>query len=291
MSHIESLIDFILNLAGLLLWLNWLAFRIDPLARTTPATLAGTLRKTDFSGPKRWEFLAGLALLLLLRAVIYWEMGPTVDWIPSLQLGAIDIPFRSDFLSHMLLFSLLGFVVTLAIFYLWLLLLSAVNCSVPDTDPWQKLVRLYLGWVEKWPRAVKLLLPLIIAGLLWLVLQPLLARLAIVPHVRSASQLLAQAAWIGLAGYLGWKYLIVGILLLHLFNSYVYVGNHPFWNFINASARHLLAPLHRLPLRAGRVDFAPLVAIALIFLVTEGVSRLPTKEFPAGKPLSRFLPF
>jgi hypothetical protein len=34
-----ALIDLILNLAGLLLWLNWRSVRFDPLGKRTPATL------------------------------------------------------------------------------------------------------------------------------------------------------------------------------------------------------------------------------------------------------------
>ena len=64
-----GLIDFILNLAGMLLWLNWRSIRFDPLARTTPATLAGTLRRAEPPRMKRWHFLAALAALLLLRGL------------------------------------------------------------------------------------------------------------------------------------------------------------------------------------------------------------------------------
>ena len=38
-------VDFILNLAGLLLWINWRAAMFDPLGKRTPATLIGTLRR------------------------------------------------------------------------------------------------------------------------------------------------------------------------------------------------------------------------------------------------------
>jgi len=37
-----SLINFILDIAGLLLWLSWRSIRFDPFTRPTPATLAGT---------------------------------------------------------------------------------------------------------------------------------------------------------------------------------------------------------------------------------------------------------
>src|SRR3974390_1650027 len=75
-----GLIDFILNLAGLLLWLNWRAVRLDPLSRATPATLAGTLRRAEAPRLKRWHFLAALGGLLLLRAVLYWQIGSAVNW-------------------------------------------------------------------------------------------------------------------------------------------------------------------------------------------------------------------
>jgi uncharacterized protein YggT (Ycf19 family) len=280
------LIDFILNFAGLLLWLNWLSISFDPLSRATAASLIGTLKKADASGPKRWKFLAGLVSLLLLRALIYWQIGGAVNWTPSLQLGFVDLSFRSDYLGRMLLFSLLSFALTLGIFYLWLLLLSAANNNVADTDPLQKMIRLHLRWIERWPPIIKLLLPFLSGGLLWIAFHPLFKWLAIVPQTKSTAQLLEQAAVIGVGTYLAWKYLIVGILLLHLVNSYVYLGNHPFWNFINASARNLLYPLHWLPSRVGRVDFLPLLGIGLVFLVT----RLPATHFYV-KTLSRYLPF
>ena len=53
-----SLIDFILNLVALVLWLNWLSVRFDPLVKTSAASLVGTLRKADRSNPNRWIYLA-----------------------------------------------------------------------------------------------------------------------------------------------------------------------------------------------------------------------------------------
>jgi hypothetical protein len=268
-------LDFILNLAALLLWLNWLSLHSDPLARARAASLIGTLRKADPAGPRRWKSVTALAALLLFRAVFYWQFSPSLHWTPKLSLGIITLYFRGDFFGRMLLFSLLSFAFTLAVFYLWLLLLSVVNSRVPDADPLQKLVRLHFKWLERWPKAIKLLLPFLLGALGWLLLHPLLAWVAIVPKVKLTAQLLQQSALIGAAAYLAWKYLIVGILLLHLLNSYVYLGNHFFWNFVNATARNLLFPLRWLPLRLGKMDFVPVIGIALVFFVCETVSRLP----------------
>ena len=287
------LIDFILNLAGLLLWLNWLAISFDPLAGATAATLAGTLKKADTSSPRRWKPLVALVALLLFRAYIYYLVGSSVGWTPHLHLGFIDLPFLNlfsnpDSFYRMLLYSGLSFGATLAIFYFWLLLLSAANVTVPDNDPIQKTIRLHIRWIERWPRSLKLLFPFIISSLLWLIFHPLFVKLAIMPTTKSAVQLVEQAIWIGIGSYLSWKYLLVGIFLLHILNSYVYLGNHPFWNFINATARNLLTPISWIPLSMARVDFSPLVGIALVFLITEFLSRLPTIE---RLNIHKFLPF
>lgn len=262
-----ALIDLILNLVALLLWWNWLA--ADPLAGISAATLIGTLRKADTSGPKRWRLLLVLLMLLVFRAILYWEFGASFRWTPILQLEVINIPFRSDYLTRMMLFSLLSFLLALGVFYLWMLLLSIANTSVPDTDPLQKLVRTQIKWLDKWPIGMKLALPFFAGALCWLALHPLLSHMTIIQKAKSPVQLIEQAAVIGAATYLAWKYLIIGVLLLHLLNSYIYFGNHPFWNFINATARNLLAPLRWIPLRIGRVDFLPLIAIALVFFVCE----------------------
>jgi len=146
--------------------------------------------------------------------------------------------------------------------------------------------------VDRWPRPVKLLLPFLVTALLWMGFHPLLAWLAIVPPASGAAQLSGQGALIGLLSYLGWKYLIVAILVAHTFTSYVYFGNLPFWNFINITAQHLLAPLRWIPLRFGRVDFSPLVGIALVFLITQGISYLLLTNTPLYRgTLHRFLPF
>jgi uncharacterized protein YggT (Ycf19 family) len=264
-----DLIHSLLNLAGLLLWLNWRALGFAEKLQPPSISITGVLRKVEAPRQRRWLFLAGLALLLLVRSVFYWQIGAAANWTPQLDLAAVVISFRSDFWTRALLYSLLSFGVVLGLFYVWLLLLSAVNRKVPETDPLQKLVRLHLSRLERWPAWLKLLLPWLLAVLLWYGAAPWLARLGIAPAPRTSFQLLQQSALVGLAVYLAWKFLLVGILFLHLLNSYLYLGNVPFWTFINATARNLLRPLGFLPLRLSKVDFAPLVGIALILLLTE----------------------
>jgi uncharacterized protein YggT (Ycf19 family) len=105
--------------------------------------------------------------------------------------------------------------------------------------------------------------------LLWLGVGPLLTQCKIIPPCISARHRLEQCLVIGLGAYLSWKYLIGGALALYLLSNYVFLGRQPFWNFIGMTGRNLLVPLRWLPLRLGKVDFGPLVGIALVFFIAQ----------------------
>ena len=129
-----GIIDFILNLAGLLLWLNWRSLRFDPLGKRTPATLIGTLRRAEPRRLRRWHLPAVLGGMLFLRAVLYWQIGSGVGWAAGkLNLGVIELSFRSDYFGRILLFSLCSFGLTLGVFYLWLLLFSILAGAGTDS--------------------------------------------------------------------------------------------------------------------------------------------------------------
>jgi uncharacterized protein YggT (Ycf19 family) len=123
---------------------------------------------------------------------------------------------------------------------------------------------------------LRLLLPLLGAVALWLLFTPLLMHLGILPRPVSGAHRLEQGALLGANAYLVWKYAIGALLALHLVNSYVYLGNHPLWKFVTAAAQRLVHPLRGLPLRISKVDFAPLVVVAAVFLAAEFSGRLLT---------------
>jgi len=268
-----ALIDFILNLAGLLLWLNWRSARFDPLGKRTPATLIGTLRRAEPRRLRRWHSPTALGGLLLLRAVIFWQIGSAAKpvWAGTLDLGVVAPAFVSNSFGRMILFSCSSFGLMLGMFYLWLLLLSIL--AGPEPLPFHRLVRMPLGGVDRWGRGVKFLLPLIVTASFWWLASWLLAWLQVIPEPVSPAHRIEESLVIGLGSYLTWKYLIGVLLVLHLLNSYIYFGKHPFWGYVNAEARALLSPLRALPLRAGKVDFAPVVGIALVFLAAELAGR------------------
>ncbi|RPI92632.1 MAG: hypothetical protein EHM39_13440, partial [Chloroflexi bacterium] len=222
-----GIIDFILNAAGLLLWLSWRSFRFDPLSRTAPATLVGTLKPAHPRGVKGWQFIVGLVVLLFARALLYWALGSPVKWTPKLHMNVVVLAFRNDLFHSVLLYSVLGFAQALLIFYFWLLVLGALTRSSVEPDPVTRLVRLHVGVVARWPWPVLLLLPGVVVAGLWTALHPLLVWAGVLPRVGSLLVLLEQSLLLTGALVLTLKFVLPLFLLLYLVASYVYLGSNP----------------------------------------------------------------
>jgi uncharacterized protein YggT (Ycf19 family) len=260
-----SLINSILNFAGLLLWLGWRDLVLGSLLNHTGTPLVRTIRRAGNSRMERQKYLFFLAGLLLLRAVGYWWLGSAVNWTPRLDLLAVVLPFRPEFFLQICLFSVLSFAATLVAFYLSLLLLSLLQRD-SEIGLVQKFVRLHLGRFGRWPGFVRVLLPVVVAVLAWLVLNPILRWQGIVPRGVTFAVLFKQGVLLGCAALLAWKYILAALLALHFVGSYVYLGANPLWEYVEFTGQRLLAPLRRLPLKIGRVDFVPVVALVILFL-------------------------
>lgn len=264
-----GIVDLILNLAGLLLWVNWVMMSSSP-ATGTPTTLLGTLRPAEPSTWRRWYFLATLPLLLTVRAWVYWEIGSSASWTPTLNLGVIGIAFRCDLFQRAFFFSLLSFGATLVVFYLWLLLLSILHRIPTNPDPMGRFVRIMLGPLGRWNVWGKLALPLVGGLLIWLLLSLLLVWMNVLPQPESFLHRLEQGVLVAIGACLTWSHLLGGILLLHLIHSYVHLGEHPLWAYVDSVARTFLTPFRRLPLQLGKVDASPVVALGLVYLIVRG---------------------
>jgi uncharacterized protein YggT (Ycf19 family) len=232
------------------------------------------LRRAEVRRFENWQLPAALLGLLLLRALFYWLIAGTLGWTGRIDLGVIAVPFKCDTqagsLGRMLLYSVYSFGAALVGFHLWLLLLSALKSAAPPTDSLRQLLRPHLGRIEGWPRAVKFILPLaVITPLWWLASWPLTYATVLPPAGPLVR--LEQALLLGLGSYLAWKILIAGVLALHFVSSYVYFGRHAFWQHLAEIARTLLRPLRFVPWRVGKMDFAPLVGILLVFLLAHAV--------------------
>jgi hypothetical protein len=275
-----GLIDFILNLAGLLFWLNWRAARYNPFSRRIPATLMGTLRPTAPINNSRWPLLVVITTLVVSRGLLYRFFSSFSNtWTGYVDLQVIVLSFRSDSLLRMLEFSCFSFGTTLMVFYSWLLLLSCLA----GPEPIHRLIRVQLGRVDAWPQWIKPLLPIAIAALLWLPASWLLVKIRVIPPAVSIADSLEKSLVIGLGQCLTWKYPVVAILVLHLLNTYIYFGKHPFWNYVGAVADKLL-PMRRIwnnpqtnfyspAVKAAIKGSFTLIAIILTFLAAEFATR------------------
>ena len=263
------LINLILNVAGLLLWLRWREKDVRPLASRSQILLATTLKRTRADHP-RLIFLLGLIALLVIRSLLYWQLGEPLNWIPIARFGVIPLAFRSDFFWRIFLFSFYSFGATLGTYYMAILLFSIVNES-DETNAFHKMLMTHLGWIGYLPGFVKLLLPWTTATVLWCALNPLLVAARILPKGKLFKDIAIDGAVFGTGVYLVWEYAIVGVLIIYILNSYIYFGTWPFWDFIDRTGRRLMRPLARIPLRIGKIDLKPAVGIAIVLLAGFGV--------------------
>lgn len=271
--HTLSLLHFVLNVVGLLLWFKWREDMLQSSRRITGGTLLSTLRRAGPPPPYRWAFFSSLGLLLLLRAVLYWQMGPSLRWSPVIDMGAIVIGFRCDLFPRALAFSLGSLVLFIVRFYFWLLLISVLNRKIADSDVYQNRLRAHLGLLERLHWTLKLLLPFFATSLSWLALGPLLARMGLLIPAQSMTHTAQQAVLLGAAAYLCWKYLLAVLLVLQIITSHVYFGHAPLWGFIATTGQELLKLFRWLPLRLGRLDLAPLAGTAIVLLLATKAER------------------
>ena len=208
-----------------------------------------------------------------MRAVFYWHIGSTLHWTPTIVFGPVNLSFRSDLFLRILVFSILGFSVTMALFYhgaLFLVLAAGRGSGAEMLPRW---IRTQLGFLDRWPTALKILTPFLVCAVAWMGLEPLLVWMKLIPVPKSFRHLFEQSMVMGASSYFVWKYFAAALVLLHLLNTYIYIGGHSLLTFTNFAAQRLLRPLRWLPLRLGPVDFAPVVFLAALFLGVELADR------------------
>jgi uncharacterized protein YggT (Ycf19 family) len=201
-------------------------------------------------------------------------IGAPAEWTPKLNLEVVVLAFRSDQLSSTMVFSCLSFVRAMVVLYFWLVVLVVINRSSAESGPIQRMIRVYVGRLARWPWPVQLLLPFVLVMALWIGFSPLLVKLGVIAMPHSRGHLLGQAALAGLGLFFSLKYILPAFLLLYLVASYVYLGSNPVWDFVTTTAVNLTAPLRRFPLRFGKVDLTPVVGVIVILWLLEWLPNL-----------------
>ncbi len=293
-------VDLFLNLAALMMWLSWRGVGGTEAAGAA-GTILGNLRSAEYRVQRRWGYLLGLLGLLLARALVYRQIGPSLYWHPGWSVGAVTISFRSDSLPRMLAFSFLGFGWFLLGLYTWCVGVLAFNRPPHDKDGVTRALRRRFGRVALLPAPLLVAAPWVVTGLAWVVVGGWASWARLLPTVQGWPHLLQQALVVGACAWCLWRWLALGVLALHFLNSYVYLGAHPFWDFVQQAGLRLSRPFFWL--RFGRVDLSPLPAIAVYFgipaVLASGVPQLkvwfpgvwPWVEFGVLPTLFRSLPW
>lgn len=259
-------IHWILNIAALLLWIDWRTGRAASQPQPV-ISLASALRDTGRRRSRGWGSFAAFLALVLVRPFFYVNVGAAVNWTPVPSVLGVSLPFRSDIFERMAAYSTAGYLLTIGFYYGCVLFVSAVRTTAPEAEVMRRFLRAQLGWLDRWPSGLKVILPFVGAALFWAAAVPVLVWLEIAPSMPKAESLWAQAGLFGMASILAWRWFFAVLFVLHALNTYVYLGTHPAWVFLGEVGNGMLRPLQLL--RIGKLDLAPLVATAMLFTVTE----------------------
>lgn len=264
-----ALLNLLLDLVALVLLLTGLG-----VGSRMPAHRAGTLlsnlKLAESSRARRWPLFASLAALLLLRPFIYAPLAEVSGWVPEWNPLPASVPFRADFLNRLLVFSLISFAWTLLQFLSWMLIAAALARGTREPSAWNRFFHDLLGPFSRLPTVVMLLMPAAAAGFAWIAVAGPLHWIGILPAIHSWRHLAFQAAMVGAGVWASAGWMLCALLLLRLVNMYVYLGTHPFWDFVHQAGGVLLRPLEWLPVRIGKLDLLALAGALLVGAATWG---------------------
>lgn len=282
------LFDWLLNMAALLLWLSATRFGASPVQRR-PLTLAGNLKPASRAESRTWPVVAALLGLLVVRAVVYWNLGRSLNWVATWSPGSVTVAFRSDFLGRMFLYSFWSFAWTLFHWYAALVFLAGIHGEPREGEPVARMIRDHLRAAGQMPRALLLLWPGVGLMLLWPLLHALFSLAGVLPPIPLGRRLLSQSLAVGLGGWMTLRWPLTVVLVFGMFLNIVYVGSHPLWTYLESLLSRMLRPLRWLPLRIARIDFLPMIALIALWWVvwwwTLGIPALPALGIRSAPPL------
>lgn len=278
-----ELVNTALNGLAWYLWASAFVFPRYAVKSSQPLTLLSTLRAETPQSFGRVFALSGLLVLLGLRAVGYWNFSQDPFAHLSVDFGVLVVSFKTDSLAHMGLYSVGSFLVFLLIYYTWVVGLSVTNRQRARVDSIENLIDQQIGGIASWHPANKVGALFGVGVVLWIVFGILLHLASVLPEEWSPLAVIWQSPFVALSLTLWVAKVIFALIALHFLNSYVYLGEHPVWAYIDKTAKVYLTPFRRLPLVVGRFDFAPIVGFLFYWWLFGGLgllSRLIFQRLP-----------
>lgn len=268
MTFLVQLLDW----GGWLLWLSYRRIGADP---TRPAgTLLGNLRPAVPLPRRSWMSLVSLVLLLGLRPLLLAVVGAALDATPTWSPGPIVIAFRADAWGRLYLFSTVSFCWTGLTAFAVLLAFSWLCRGDPEMHPFGDFIVALIGPIARFPWPILVALPWLLGAGLWFGVGHLLAQEHLLPSVHSSITWLSESAIMGSAVWMPLRWALFFILVLQFLHNYVYLGEHPLWEFVQLMGRRLQKPFRWIPLEIGQMDLAPMVAGAIYLALGEVIQRL-----------------
>jgi hypothetical protein len=276
-------VNFLLNLVGWFIWAGAFVFPRYAVRSSQPLTLLSTLRSESPQSYGRLFLVAGLVLLIFLRAVAYWNFAPAGSVLPAVDFGVLSVKFRTDSLVHMVCYSLSSFVVFLYVYYLCVFGLSMTCRQRTRVDSIESLINQQLGSAAFWHPGLKLAVTAVCGALLWFSLGAGLIRIQALPETWSLGVLILQSPFVAASLWSTFFFMILSVIGLHFLNSYVYLGEKVIWGFIDETAKFYLLIFRNLPLLVGKFDFAPILgflAYWLLYRIGDACLRMAFERLP-----------
>lgn len=271
-SRLMALLNLLLDLVALVLLLTGLGIGARTPVRRA-GTLLGSLTLAEGSRARRWPLFGSLVALLALRPLLYAPLAEVTGWVPAWNPTPATVPFRADFARRLLAFSVLSFGWTLFQFLTWIFFAAVLARGTREPSAWSRFFNDMLGPLSRLPSVLMILVPTVVAGLIWMAASVPLHWMDLLPAVHSWKQLASQAALIGAGVWISVGWMLCGLLLLRLINTYVYLGTHPFWDFVHQVGGVALRPLEWMPARIGKLDLTALIGAAILGAAAQGAER------------------
>jgi len=268
-----QIIDFILNVAAWILWVNgWMQCR-NPVKMDRPLTLLSTLKASPPKISVAWFYFGGFLVILLIKTLFLHYLGAPLQTTMSIDFLLFFVYFKTGSFFSMASMAVASFLKIALIAYIWVWFLwhlsrkgiadNLVN-SLGDS----------MGLLKGRHVLIQVSVFLLGGVLGWLGLGLYFSWMGALPSNQETSLLLWQGLWLSLSAWVGLYWLIVAMLSAYLIHSYIYLGPWEGWDWLEGMVERLLSPLKPLPLQWARIDFAPLVALGLNWLIFTALIRL-----------------
>lgn len=105
----------------------------------------------------------------------------------------------------------------------------------------------------------------------------MLESFGIIPAPVSKIHVLEQSLVMAFSAVLGWRGILVFIVMAHIVNTHVYLGNHPIWSYVDNTTNTLLGPLKKF--RGRFFDLGSIILLIGIFLASYIISSALSRLF------------